>query len=326
MRIIDSHTEGEPTRVVIEGSPDLGRGSMAERRERLTREFDAVRSFIVNEPRGHDAIVGALLCEPVNPACVAGVIFFNNVGALGMCGHGTMGLAVTLAHLGRIGPGVHTLETPVGEVNFELRSANVVEIQNIPSYRYRSKVSIDVPDLGSVTGDIAWGGNWFFLCKDSPCPLNLKHLTQLTASAQKVADALWEQGIHGDDGGRIDHIEFFGEAVSKDANSRNFVLCPGGAYDRSPCGTGTSAKLACLAADGVLAPGQQWVQESVIGSRFEGQYSWADKAGSGMGAGAAAGEPVGRIIPRIRGRAYVIADSRLIADPQDPFAHGIRAS
>lgn len=318
MRIIDSHTEGEPTRVVIEGGPDLGRGSMAERRERFVREFDDVRSFIACEPRGHDAIVGALLCEPVNPACAAGVIFFNNVGVIGMCGHGTMGLAVTLAHLGKIGPGVHRIETPVGEVSFELRSGNVVEIQNIPSYRYRKDVSIDVLDVGKFTGDIAWGGNWFFLCKDSPYPLNLKHLTQLTASAQALADALWEQGIRGEDGGRIDHIEFFGAAVSPDADSRNFVLCPGGAYDRSPCGTGTSAKLACLAADGKLAPGELWIQESVIGSRFEGQYSWADEAKSD--------EAKRRIIPRIRGRAYVVSDSRLIADPQDPFAHGIRAS
>lgn len=314
MRIIDSHTEGEPTRVVIEGGPDLGIGSMAERRERFVREFDHVRSFIVNEPRGHDAIVGALLCEPVNPECAAGVIFFNNVGVIGMCGHGTIGLAVTLAHLGRIGPGQHRLETPVGEVSFELRDANEVDIQNIPSYRFRSNVSIDVAGLGQVTGDIAWGGNWFFLCKDSPFALNLKHLAQLTTSAQAIADALWAQGIHGEDGGRIDHIEFFGEPTSKDANSRNFVLCPGGAYDRSPCGTGTSAKLACLAADGKLAPGQWWVQESVIGSRFEAQYSWADPQAATQ-----------RIIPRIKGRAYVVADSRLIAQSADPFAHGIRA-
>ncbi len=314
MRIIDSHTAGEPTRVIIEGGPDLGTGSIAERRERFVNEFDAVRSFCVNEPRGHDAIVGALLCEPVNPDCAAGVIFFNNVGTIGMCGHGTIGLAVTLAHLGRIGAGVHRLETPVGEVSFELRSANEVDIQNVPSYRYRKDISICVPGVGQVKGDIAWGGNWFFLCSESPHPLHLKHLTSLTASAQAIADALWAQGIYGEDGGRIDHIEFFGAPVAADADSRNFVLCPGGAYDRSPCGTGTSAKLACLAADGKLAPGDWWVQESVIGSRFDGQYSWADATGA-----------TARVIPRIRGRAYVVADSRLLADSADPFAHGIRA-
>ena len=314
MHIIDSHTEGEPTRVVIGGGPDLGTGSMAVRRERFTREFDHVRSFCVNEPRGHDAIVGALLCEPVDPACAAGVIFFNNVGVIGMCGHGSIGLAVTLAHVGRIGPGTHRLETPVGEVSFELLNANEVEIQNVPSYRYRSNVSLPVNGLGTVTGDIAWGGNWFFLCKESPHTIDLKNVMPLTASAQAIADALWAQGICGDDGGRIDHIEFFGPPASLDANSRNFVLCPGGAYDRSPCGTGTSAKLACLAADGKLEPGQPWVQESVIGSRFEARYSWADQQLA-----------PGRIIPRIRGRAYVVAESRLLADPADPFAQGIRA-
>jgi 4-hydroxyproline epimerase len=313
MRIIDSHTEGEPTRVIIEGGPDLGSGSMAQRRERFAREFDHVRSFCVNEPRGHDAIVGALLCEPVNPECAAGVIFFNNTGVIGMCGHGTIGLAVTLAHLGRIGAGVHRLETPVGEVSFELRSANEVEIQNVPSYRYQKDVSLDVPGLGRVSGDIAWGGNWFFLCSQCPYPLDLKHIGALSTSAQAIANALWAQGFRGEDGGRIDHIEFFGDPVSADAHSRNFVLCPGGAYDRSPCGTGTSAKLACLAADGKLAPGQWWVQESVIGSRFEGQYGLSEQAGS-------------RVIPRIRGRAHVIADARLLSDATDPFAFGIRAT
>ena len=314
MRIIDSHTEGEPTRVVIEGGPDLGIGSMAERRDRFMREFDDARRFCVNEPRGHDAIVGALLCEPVNTACVAGVIFFNNVGFIGMCGHGTMGLAVTLAHLGRIGPGSHRLETPVGEVSFELLSANEVEIQNVPSYRYRSNVTLNVDGLANVTGDIAWGGNWFFLCRTTPHSLDLEHLMPLSIAAQAIADALWAQGICGADGGRIDHIEFFGPPVAPDANSRNFVLCPGGAYDRSPCGTGTSAKLACLAADGKLAPGQLWVQESVIGSRFEARYDWEDEQ-----------QACGRIIPHIRGRAYVVAESRLLADTADPFAHGIRA-
>ena len=315
MRIIDSHTAGEPTRVIIEGCPDLGHGDMAARRDRFVKEFDHLRSFCVNEPRGHDAIVGALLCEPVNPECAAGVIFFNNVGVIGMCGHGTIGLGVTLAHLGRIGPGTHRLETPVGEVSFELLSANEVEIQNVESYRYRKDFKLNVPSLGEVTGDIAWGGNWFFLCKTAPYPLRSTELVGLTSAAQAIADALWDQGIRGEDGGKIDHIEFFGEPVATDAQSRNFVLCPGGAYDRSPCGTGTSAKLACLAADGLLAPGEPWVQESVIGSRFTAQYSWSKNQTIRKA-----------VIPKIRGSAYVTADARLLADAADPFAHGIRAA
>jgi 4-hydroxyproline epimerase len=314
MRVIDSHTEGEPTRVIVSGGPDLGGGPLSERVKRWAQHHDTVRSFCVNEPRGNDAVVGALLCEPVNPACAAGVIFFNNVGYLGMCGHGTIGLAVTLAHLGRIGVGDHRFETPVGEVRVKLHDANTVTIQNVPAYRSRKDVRLQVPGLGEVVGDIAWGGNWFFLCKQAPHPLQLSQVGALTQAAQSVSDTLVAAGIRGDNGGKIDHIEFFADPHASDAHSRNFVLCPGGAYDRSPCGTGTSAKLACLAADGLLAPGQPWVQESIIGSRFVASYqALADAPGS----------PVGRVIPSIQGRAYVVADATLIRDARDPFANGI---
>jgi 4-hydroxyproline epimerase len=312
MRVIDSHTEGEPTRVIIEGGPDLGSGPLADRVKRFAAQFDSVRSMAVNEPRGHDAIVGALLCAPTNPRCAAGIIFFNNVGYLGMCGHGTIGVAATLAYLGRLQPGLHYFETPVGEVSVDLRDQHEVEIQNVLSYRYRKAVTVDVPSLGKVTGDIAWGGNWFFLVEQTPVPLRFSELSALSRAAVQVCDALAAAGITGQNGAKIDHIEFF--AAPPDpalANSRNFVMCPGGAYDRSPCGTGTSAKLACLAADGKLQPGQQWVQESIIGSRFAAHYRWADTATTES------------ILPSIRGRAYVVADSQLLVDPKDPYAHGI---
>ena len=310
MRVIDSHTEGEPTRLILEGGPDLGRGSLAERRAIFARDFDHVRSFAVNEPRGYDALVGGLLCEPVDPDCVAGVIFFNNATMLGMCGHGTIGLAVTLAHLGRIGPGRHRVETPVGIVAFELLDRNTVRIQNVPSYRYRKAVVVDVPGLGPVTGDIAWGGNWFFLTEQAPCPVNTAHLGALTGAAQAIQDALNAAGITGAEGAAVDHIEIFAAPGAPDAHSRSYVLCSGGAYDRSPCGTGTSAKLACLAADGKLAPGQRWVQESVIGSRFEASYQPASGGG---------------IIASITGRAFITGEAVLMADPADPFRNGIRA-
>jgi 4-hydroxyproline epimerase len=308
MKVIDSHTEGEPTRLIVSGGPDLGSGSLAERRVIFARDFDAVRSFAVNEPRGYDALVGGLLCEPVDPSCAAGVIFFNNVGMLGMCGHGTIGLAVTLAHLGRIGPGKHKVETPVGVVTFELLSRNEVRITNIPSYRYRKAASLDVPSMGRVTGDVAWGGNWFFLTEDRPCDLTIENIPKLTSAAQAIQDALNAQGIGGD-GAPVDHIEIFGPPGTPGGNSRSFVLCPGGAYDRSPCGTGTSAKLACLAADGKLQPGEIWVQESVIGSRFEASYSMLED---------------GRIKPSITGRAYITSEATLIRDAADPFGDGIR--
>ena len=307
MRFIDSHTEGEPTRLIVEGGPDLGAGSLAERRDRFARDFDHIRSFAVNEPRGYDALVGGLLCEPVDKSCAAGVIFFNNATMLGMCGHGTIGLAVTLAHMGRIGPGVHRVETPVGVVTFELLDRNTARIVNVPSYRHAKAVDVDVPGLGRVTGDIAWGGNWFFLTENAPCPVDIAHIPQLMVAAQAIQDALNAAGLGGD-GAPVDHIEIFANGAPG-ANSRSFVLCSGGAYDRSPCGTGTSAKLACLAADGKLAPGEAWVQESVIGSRFQASY----RPGPG-----------GRVIPTITGRAFVTAEGVLHGDPADPFRYGVR--
>ena len=308
MRVIDSHTEGEPTRVIIEGGPRLGSGSMQERIARFAGIFNHIRQMVILEPRGSDAVVGALLCEPTRGDCAAGVLFFNNTGYLGMCGHGSIGVAVTLAYLGRIGPGVSKLETPVGVVSVNLIDANTVTVENVPSYRYRRDITVEVPELGIVTGDIAWGGNWFFLCKESPFPITLDNERALTDAALRIQAALRGQGITGRDDGEIDHIEFFSDAQAGDADSRNFVLCPGGAYDRSPCGTGTSAKLACLADDGVLAPGTDWIQESMIGSRFVARYSRNQN---------------GEVVPSITGRAFICADSTLIQQNDDPFRNGI---
>jgi 4-hydroxyproline epimerase len=312
--VIDSHTAGEPTRVVLSGAPVLRGGTLAEQRADFARRHDAFRCAVACEPRGSDAMVGALLVEPRAPGCVAGMIFFNNVGMLGMCGHGTIGVVATLAHLGRIAPGRHRLDTPVGPVETELRADGHVTVFNVPSHRHVADVTLDVPGVGPVTGDVAWGGNWFFLVdalQFDPAPtLALAHVEALTDLAWRIRRALAAQGITGADGAEIDHVELF--APTPSADSRNFVLCPGKAYDRSPCGTGTSAKLACLAADGHLAAGHAWVQESVIGSRFEGR--WA----------AVAGQP-GRILPAIGGRAWVTAESTLLLAPDDPFRDGIRA-
>ena len=310
MRVIDSHTEGEPTRVVVDGGPDLGGGSMPDRVERFRASHDDVRRAVILEPRGSDAIVGALLCEPTNKDCATGVIFFNNTGYLGMCGHGAIGVAVTLAYLGRIEPGISKLETPVGIVSVNLIDNNTVTVENVPSYRHRKDVTVEVPGLGPVTGDIAWGGNWFFLVDGAPCPIDLAHERELTTASLAVMQALRDQGVTGRNGGEIDHVEFFAEPQSADAHSRNFVLCPGGAYDRSPCGTGTSAKLACLAADAILEPGADWVQESMIGSRFTARYAAHDDD---------------QVVPSITGRAFVCAETTLVQQPGDPFATGIDA-
>lgn len=308
IRVIDSHTGGEPTRVVVAGGPELGSGTLAERVTEFRSRHDATRSAIVNEPRGSDTVVGALLCEPTDPACAAGVIFFNNVGYLNMCGHGTIGLLATLAHLGRVGPGVHKIETPVGVVSARLHESGEVTVRNVPSYRTEAKLSIDVDGVGRVTGDVAWGGNWFFLVNDHGQELSLANLDALTDVTWRIRQALTRQGITGRNGGEIDHIELFGPPTVAGAHSKNFVLCPGKAYDRSPCGTGTSAKLACLYADGKLGEAEVWRQESIIGSVFEGSVEVVD----------------GVIFPSITGTAFVNAEATLILDDRDPFSMGIR--
>jgi 4-hydroxyproline epimerase len=305
--VIDSHTGGEPTRVVIAGGPDLGRGPMAERQERFKNEFDDFRRAVVNEPRGSDVIVGALLCEPSNSECSAGVIFFNNVGYLGMCGHGTIGLIATLAYLGRLQPGPQRIETSVGVATASLNPDGSVTVINVPSYRTRSNVELNVAGHGRIAGDVAWGGNWFFLTKKCAIALNMENVGQLTDLAWAIRRSLELENVTGENGEEIDHIELYGAPSSSDADSKNFVLCPGGAYDRSPCGTGTSAKMACLYADGKLKPGQIWRQESILGSLFEGRIEIQD----------------GRIIPSITGNAYINAEAELVFDPRDPFCRGI---
>ncbi len=307
IRVIDSHTGGEPTRVVIAGFPDLGTGTMAERLDVFRRDHDDLRSAIVCEPRGHDAIVGALLCEPSEPNCVAGVIFFNNVGYLGMCGHGTIGLIRTLRHLGKIVSGRHLIETPVGVVETELNDEGIVIFSNVASFRSAKGVEIDVPEYGRVVGDIAYGGNWFFLIAEHSLPIELANLTTLREFTSAVRNTLIYNKITGADGAEIDHIELF--APSSTADSRNFVLCPGLEYDRSPCGTGTSAKLACLYSDGKLQPGKVWRQESIVGSIFEGTVRLEGE----------------KVIPIISGTAHVTAEIDLIFDEDDPYRSGIPA-
>ncbi|MBI1347949.1 hydroxyproline-2-epimerase [bacterium] len=308
MVVIDSHTEGEPTRVVISGGPDLGTGPLSSRVQRFREAADDFRRTVILEPRGSDALVGALLVPPTDPSCVTGVIFFNNAAYLGMCGHGMIGVAVTLGYLSRITAGTHRIETPVGVVEVQLIEPNLVSIENVPSYRYRSQVSVNVESLGVVTGDIAWGGNWFFLVSESPFPLRFENIRQLNDASDLVRSALSKAGITGKDGAEIDHIEFFGPPSSPGAHSRNFVYCPGGAYDRSPCGTGTSAKLACLAADEKLSAGEPWIQESIIGSRFTGTYRR---------------NAAGEIIPTITGRAFICSEAHLVRQSGDPFVAGI---
>jgi len=305
--VIDSHTGGEPTRVIVSGGPELGNDSLANRRERFKNDHDDFRRAIVNEPRGTDAVIGALLCAPVDQSCVTGIIFFDRAGYLGMCGHGTIGVVATLAHLNRIAPGVHRIETPVGIVVAHLDENETVEVANVPSYRLAANIAIEVPGVGPVRGDVAWGGNWFFLVNEHSQELELDNIDRLLDFTLRVREALARAGITGSDGHEIDHVELFGPSQLPGVNSKNFVLCPSKTYDRSPCGTGTSAKLACLFADGKLKEGDVWKQESIVGSVFEGSIKVVDNI----------------VQPRIKGSAFITAEADLILDARDPFAMGI---
>jgi 4-hydroxyproline epimerase len=309
LRVIDSHTGGEPTRVVYGGVPSLGGGDMRSRREVLASGADWIRTSLTLEPRGAAWMVGAVLEKPVNPECEAGIIFFNNEGYLGMCGHGLIGVVATLKYLGRITAGRHRFETPVGEVAATLLADGRVEFDNVTSYRLQKDVAIEVPGRGVVKGDVAFGGNWFYLTSEPE--LNSLSVPELMERAVRVRKALEANGITGADGAVIDHIELVGPpSDSNVANSRNFVLCPGREFDRSPCGTGLSAKLACLAADGVIAPGEPWVMESIVGSRFTGSY-----------------RPVERgVVPTVCSQAFVTAETTVVVDPADPYRFGFKSA
>jgi proline racemase len=318
VRVIDSHTGGEPTRVVIEGGPDLGPGTIGERRERFKKNHDAFRAGVVNEPRGSDVLVGALLLPPTDPSCIAGVIFFNNVGCLAMCGHGVIGVITTLAALRRIEPGAHRIETSAGTVTAELHEDDSVSIENVPSRRIAAKCLVETMRYGAIAGDVAWGGNWFFLVDletvrgpSLPGEISREAAPQLMEFAQELKAAVRRTSLPGVVANDVDHIEISAVSATPKINSRNFVLCPGDAYDRSPCGTGTSAKLACLAADGMLAEDEVWVQQGIVGSTFAARYRWSDRA-------------QGIIIPTITGRAYLTSEATLLFDRSDPFCWGIK--
>jgi 4-hydroxyproline epimerase len=308
IRVVDSHTEGEPTRVVIDGWPQPAGATMAERRDDLRARYDHLRRAVVREPRGHDAIVGALLTPPVTPDAVAGIIFFNNGTYLGMCGHGLIGVVRTLEYLDRVAPGVSRYDTPVGTVSAELAADRMVTIQNVAAHCFATDVGVDVPGFGRVVGDIAYGGNWFFLAHVDGVAVDLAGARGLTTLTQSIQDALRAARITGANGADIDHIELSVAPSRADADSRNFVLCSGGDYDRSPCGTGTSAVMAARHHRGQLALGAPWRQEGISGGVFTG---W-------LTAG-----PDGALIPHVRGTAFVTGEATLRFDPNDPFRAGL---
>ena len=297
IHVIDSHTGGEPTRVVVDGFPQLRGETLSDRAVDLAARYRRLATELVDEPRGNEAMVAALLIEPADERCAAGVIFFDRALVLGMCGHGMIGLVETLRWLGRLGPGEHLVETPVGVIPVTLADDRRVSLDNVASRRVEQAVSIDVPSVGHVVGDIAYGGNTFFLVAEPSIDLD-RPKSELLGIAADVMRSLHAAGHD-----EVDHVELFGPPTTSAANSRNFVLCPSGTYDRSPCGTGTSAKVAALAADGLLAEGETWVQESITGSQFSVRYRWHDVA-------------TGAVVPTITGSAMVTGEARLFFEPE----------
>lgn len=297
---IDSHTGGEPTRLVTSGLPDFGAGTVADQATVFARDFDHYRRAIVNEPRGNDVLVGAALVPASVPEADIGVIFFNNVGLLGMCGHGTIGVIASLPDL----PSTVRIETPVGLVVANRNEDNSVSITNVRSYVVAEKISVDVPDFGVVEGSVAYGGNTFLLVTNHPWSNGISisdvramtHYCEAVLSSARAVDPT------------IDHVELFAPSQCTENDSRNFVLCPGGQYDRSPCGTGTSAKLAWLYANAKLKAGEPYRQESVTGSVFTGKVEE---------------HPDGGVVPTITGTAFVTARGELVIDPADALGWGI---
>jgi 4-hydroxyproline epimerase len=307
LSVVDSHTEGEPTRVVVDGWPMLDAATMAERQADLHRRFDHLRRAVVGEPRGHDAVMGALLTPPAEPGSAAGVIFFDSVGQIGMCGHGLIGVVRTLEHLGRLGPGRVRIDTPVGTVKADLAADGSVTIEIGPVRCLARDVPVEVPGLGRVVGDVAWGGYWFFLTRLPGVALELANVAELKDKALRIQKALQESGVAGDGGAKVDHVQLFGPGKRKDADGRNFVLFPGGSWDRSPCGTATAARMAALSARGLLRPGQPWRQESITGTLFTGWLTRDHEL----------------LIPHIRGRAFVTGRGTLFFDPEDELRGGL---
>jgi 4-hydroxyproline epimerase len=301
VKILDSHAGGAPTRLMLSGGPELGAGPLAERAKVFQEKHDRFRRATVGEPRGSDAVMGALLVEPHDKGCQAGLIFFSNAGYPSLSAHGIIGSVVSLAHLGRIKPGPVKLDTPAGPVSAVLGAGGEVSFENVPAYRREKDLPLYLPGVGDVNVDLAYGGAWFCLIEQHDQRLALDNLPQLTDYCARIRQAVSDSGFP-----EIDHVALFGPGTQAGANSRDFVLGPGKTYERSPSGAATSARLACLAADGKLAAGAEWVQEGILGSVLRAKYR---KQGD-------------KIIPTITGHGYIMGEGTLLLDPADPFAWG----
>ncbi|MGI9177053.1 MAG: proline racemase family protein, partial [Pirellulales bacterium] len=307
----DSHTIGEPTRVVVDetfaAALALGDGSVRRRRDLFRERYDHVRRALVGDPRGAVAMVGVVLVPPHDPACRLGAFYFNRVGYLDMCGHATIGLAVTLGSLGRIEPGSFRLETPAGSVGVTWHGGIDASFECVPPRRIHRGLAVDCGSGQTVTGDVATSGLWFYLCRDHGIAVTPAEIPRLTDLAWTIRRGLEARGITGDGGEIIDHIVLLGPPSTSGNDGKAFVLCPDGAFDRSPCGTGTSALVGCLHEDGLLAEGRTWRQESVLGGIYEARVRREGEI----------------LVPTVRGQAWITAESELRFAIDDPYRTGL---
>lgn len=324
---VDAHTCGNPVRLVAGGGPPLEGEGMMEKRLHFLREYDWIRCGLMFEPRGHDMMSGSILYPPANANNDIGILFIETSGCLPMCGHGTIGTVTIMLEEGLVKPGTPgklRLETPAGLVLAEYREeggkVRSVRLTNVPSFLYREQLEVDCPDLGPLRVDVAYGGNFYAIVDPQENFRGIEHHTagQLIAWSPHLRRQLNERytfqhpldpAIQG-----LSHLLWTGAPLSEEAHGRNAVFYGDKAIDRSPCGTGTSARMAQRYAKGLLAVGDTYVHESYIGSQFIGRVEAAVQVG-----------PYAGIIPSIEGWARITGYNQIIIDDEDdPYAHGFQ--
>jgi 4-hydroxyproline epimerase len=322
---IDAHTCGNPVRVVAGGGPPLNGATMSERRQDFIARYDWIRTGLMFEPRGHDVMSGSILYEPMRDDCDAAILFIETSGCLPMCGHGTIGTVTVLIEEGLVTPkreGRLVLEVPAGIVEAEYRRDNLdnvveVRIRNIPSFLYRSGIDVDVEGFGRVVFDVAYGGNFYAIIEPQASYPGLDAISafdiqRLSPIIRRLINDKYSL-VHPDDPtiSGLRHILWAGQPHHPEAHARNAVFYGEKAIDRSPCGTGTSARMAQKAARGELKVGDDFVHESIIGSLFHGRVEASAKVG-----------PFDAIVPSVAGQAWITGHNTIFLDERDPFVKG----
>lgn len=324
IKVIDSHTMGEPTRIIYDGFPKLKGNTMMEKKNDLMEHYDFLRTALMLEPRGHRDMFGALLTEPVHEEAHFGVIFLESNGCLNMCGHGSIGAAAMIVETGMVEvkePYTEVvLDAPSGIIRTKVHvvegKAVEVSILNVPAFLYQQNQEIDVPGWGKIPFDISFGGSFFALVDTEKIGLSLEieNVNRITELGMALLDRMKEEVEVKHpylDITTVDLVEFYGPSKNTEANMKNCVIFGNAQVDRSPCGTGTSAKIATLYTKGELKIGQEFVYESITGSLFRGEVTKEVEVGGYKA-----------VIPQITGSAYITGINQYIIDEKDPLAYG----